>query len=364
VDKDADTLQRLAEAVEHIDRLLTARTPEQAMELTAELLLSVSGANGVIVYLKSGEELTEQWAAGQLEGGDEERGQLAAKSLEEDRPLVRDSLCAIPVKAGLVRAALVAQGGTALKGELASLLSIFSSRGLEIAALRSGSHDQRQLRVSLGRFVEPTLALCTQQTDSVLEARHRPVSVMLLDIEGLADEVNLVGPERLLPVIHQFFSSVVDTVYEHEGVILRCGLDGVTAVFGAPVATNEATAADLAAATGLQLLARLKAMTEDWGVEGLPLHLMVRAGVSSGPAMTGVFGPADRPSYTVLGPLVSLVHELAAHGSPGELVIDSSTRSLLAEHISTRSVGAVEVKGLDYPVFAYVADLTGLDAAG
>ena len=56
---------------------------------------------------------------------------------------------------------------------------------------------------------------------------------------------------------------------------------------------------------------------------------------------------------------IRMVRQLAEQGEPWTLVVDSSTRSLLAEYLTTRSVGAVEVKGLDYPVFAYVAELVG-----
>ncbi len=361
MDEEANTLQRLAEAVEHIDRLLTAQTPEQAIELTAELLLAVSGASGVVVFLMGPDGLTEQWAAGQLEGGEEAREELAMAAIEEGEPRVEGATTAIPVMAGMVRSALVAQEGTAVEGELATLLGILGSRGLEIAALRSTAVKQRQLRVGLSRYLEPSLAYAVQtgKLDGSFEPEDRPVSIMALEVDGLADEVDLVGPERLLPVLHQYFGTVVDTVYEHEGTFLGHGLDGVVAVFGAPVHSDETTAADLATAAALKILERLREMTERWGVEGLPLHIRARAGVSSGTAMAGAYGPEDRPLFSVLGPLVSLAHQLVEHGEPGDLIVDSSTRSLLAEYLTTKSVGAVEVRGLDYPIFAYSAKLIG-----
>lgn len=359
MNEEANTLQRLAEAVEHIDRLLTAQTPEQAIELTAELLLAVSGASGVVVYLKGPDGLTEQWAAGQLEGGEEDRAELAKAAIEEGAPQVEGTTTAIPITAGMVRSVLVAQEGTAVEGELATLLSVLGARGLEIAALRSASVKQRQLRVGLGRYIEPTVgyAVQTGKLDGSIEPEERPVSILSFEVEGLSDEVDLVGPERLMPVLHQYFGTLVDTITEHEGTFLGHNLDGAIAVFGAPVSSDETTAADLAAAAALQLLERLKEMTERWGVEGLPLHIRARAGVSSGTAMVGAYGPEDRPLFSVLGPLVGLAHQLVEHGEPGDLIIDSSTRSLLAEFLTTKSVGAVEVRGLDYPIFAYCAHL-------
>ncbi len=359
MDEDAKTLQRLAEAVDHIDRLLAAQSPEQAIELAAELLLAVTGASGVVVFLLGPEGPSEHWAAGQLEGRGAERAELAAAAFEQDEPVVRESMTAIPLSAGVVRAVMVAQGGTEVEGEQATVLATLGSRGLDVATLRATCERQRQHRLILSRFLGPSLTISAARPEfeRLIEPVQRPVSLMALDVDGLSEEVDLVGPVKLLPVIDQYFSTLVDTVYEHEGLFLEQGLDGAIAVFGAPISSNETTAADLAASAALRLLGRLREMTDAWGVEGLPLHLRARAGVSSGLAMTGAFGPSDRPLFSLMGPQMGLVRQLSQHGKPWDLVVDSSTRSLLAEHLTTRSVGALEVRGLDYPVFAYVAAL-------
>jgi class 3 adenylate cyclase len=301
----------------------------------------------------------EHWAAGQLEGKKEARELLATASLTKGEPISEGSLTAIPLAAGVFRAALVAEGGTAMEEEHASVLATLGSRGLEISALRVAAEGLRRDHLSLSRFLSPPMALSTrrQDYDRLFEPAQRPLSLMSLEVEGLAEEVDLVGPLRLFPVLDQYFSTIVDSVYENEGVFLAHSLEGVTAVFGAPLASGETTAADLAAASALRLIERLREMTDKWGVEGLPLHLRAKAGVSSGSAMVGAFGPTDRPLFSVIGPQLRLVRQLTQHAEPWTLVVDSSSRSLLSEHLSTRSVGAVEVRGLDYPVFAYVAEL-------
>ena len=91
------------------------------------------------------------------------------------------------------------------------------------------------------------------------------------------------------------------------------------------------------------------------GFEETARRILHRTQIKGGPAMVGSFGPPDRPLFTALGPYVTLAEKLAGQGELGELVVDSSTRTLLAERLSTRSIGAVEVRGLDYPIFAYAA---------
>lgn len=356
-DKEATSLKQLLGAADHIDRLLSAKSAEQAVELAAELLLATSGAAGVVVFAKGSDGLEEQWAAGQLAGGEDKRREIATEVIESGKLVLQEMMCAIPLSAGRVYAVLVAQGAPDVTRDFADLLTSIGSRGLEAAALRVAATKQQQLRLSLNRYLNPALVRTIVRGDHAVSASPamRSVSVLRIDVEGFDEQVDMVGPDRMLPVINQVFSAIVDTVYEHEGSIIDHGLSGVTAVYGAPINLDDTTAADLATASGIRLIERLHSIAERWGIEGLPVHLNTRAGVTSGPVFVGAFGPPDRPVFSAYGPYITLAERLAVQGDEGELVVDSSTRTLLAERLSTRSIGAVEVSGLDYPIFAYAA---------
>lgn len=356
-DRESTSLKQLIGAADHIDRLLSAKSAEHAVELAAELLLATSGASGVVIFANGPGGLEEQWAAGQLEGGEKLREALAQQVIESGDFVLKSSMCAIPLSAGRVYAVLVAQGGTPIKSDLAALLTSLGSRGLEAAALRVAAAKQQQLRLSLNRHLNPSLVRSVVRGDhsSLFKPTLRPVSVLTLAVEGFSDQVDLVGPERMMPVIHQYFGIINDVVYEHEGLSVQVDLRGAVVVFGTPIPLDDTTAADLAASTGLQTLDQLKEMAEKWGVKGLPIHLSVCVGVASGPAVVGSFGPLERPIFSAIGPYMTLSRKLTTQGEEGELVVDSATRTALAERLSTRSIGAVEVRGLDYPIFAYAA---------
>lgn len=353
-DKEATSLKNLLGAADHIDRLLSAKSAEQAVELAAELLLATSGAAGVVVFVNGNDGLEEQWAAGQLVGGEEARWKLAATVFDKGKILLEDTLCAVPLSAGKVYAVLVSQDAPEITSEFAALLTSLGSRGLEAAALRVAAAKQQQLRLALSRYLPPPLVR-TVLRGEVAGATTRSVSILKLDVTGFARQVDLVGPERMMAAINQYYGILVDTAYEHEGTLLECGLEGMTVVYGAPIASSDVTAADLASATGLATIRRLEELALRWGVRGVPIHLGVRAGVGSGPVLVGLCGHSDRALFTAIGPYVTLAKKLALQGDDGEVVVDSTTRTLLAERLSTRSIGAVEVLGLDYPIFAYAA---------
>jgi hypothetical protein len=352
--------------VEHVDRLLAVRSPERAIELAAELLLASSRAQGVVAYVMGATgRLDEQWSAGQLDGGEEDRRKVATEVFRKGEVVVNETICAVPLVAGRVCAVLVAQGGTDISRDLAALLSALGSRGLEAAALRASSTRHQQGKIALTRMLSPALVRCLGRADFEENSlpSSRTVSLAYMAIEGLAEEFDIVGPERLLPVAHQYYQILVDTCYEHDGFLLGHGLSHATCVFGAPLASDDMSAADLAVATGVLLLERLHEMKDKWGVQGLPVHLAARIGVATGQGVVGTFGPADRPVFSVLGPLVTLAEKLAFQGEVGEVIVDSTTRTLLSERVATRSIGAVEVRGLDYPIFSYSVQKILLDLA-
>ena len=294
VEESREPSRTLVVAGEHVDRLLAASSRDQAVELAAELVLAVTGAGGVQVLAPDRDALVELWSAGGLEGDESERQAMAATALELGRAVFGEAVSAVPIRSGGFAAAVVVEGGCGLDPSLAALLSSLGSRGVEIAELRREVEAQRRLRLNLSRYVSPPVAIAIGRAGGQpLEGpEQRAVSILVVTVDGLATEVDLIGPERVLPVLHAYFSNVADAVYEREGVLLEVGLERVVAVFGSPIRSDDTTQADLAASAGLRLLDGLQSMAERSGLEGLPVHIHVRAGVSSGSAMVGSFGSA------------------------------------------------------------------------
>ena len=79
----AKAAEALIAANEHVDRLRSAGSVEQALELAVELVLSVSGATGGQLFVRRGSELTDVWAGGQLEGDEAGRREKAAKAIDK-----------------------------------------------------------------------------------------------------------------------------------------------------------------------------------------------------------------------------------------------------------------------------------------
>ena len=69
--------------------------------------------------------------------------------------------------------------------------------------------------------------------------------------------------------------------------------------------------------------------------------------------MVGNMGSAKRLSYTVLGSEVNLAQRLESNAEPGGILISSTTFEQVKDHVATRYLGEIHVKGIDKAVKVY-----------
>jgi adenylate cyclase len=80
---------------------------------------------------------------------------------------------------------------------------------------------------------------------------------------------------------------------------------------------------------------------------------MVRVGVNTGPVVVGNMGSQRRLSYTVLGADVNLAQRLEANAPVEGILISQRTYDLVKDHVATRALDPIKVKGLNEPVQVY-----------
>ncbi|NTV43135.1 MAG: adenylate/guanylate cyclase domain-containing protein, partial [Syntrophobacteraceae bacterium] len=89
-----------------------------------------------------------------------------------------------------------------------------------------------------------------------------------------------------------------------------------------------------------------------WQKEG-GIPIQIRIGINTGEALVGNMGSLKRLSYTVLGSSVNLAQRLEANAPIGGILISKDTYAHVKDHIPTRSLGEIRVKGIEDPVSVY-----------
>jgi adenylate cyclase len=143
-------------------------------------------------------------------------------------------------------------------------------------------------------------------------------------------------------LLNRFFTVVVEVVRAHGGLVNKFEGDAALAIFGAPVEQPDAPTRALAAAR--ELSSRLRAE--------LP-ELRAGIGVSSGSAVAGNVGAAERYEYTVIGDPINeaaRLTELAKRRPAGVLASEAILASAdPAEADRWRRDGEVTLRGRTEP---------------
>ena len=186
-----------------------------------------------------------------------------------------------------------------------------------------------------------------------MEAERRQVSVLFSDLVGFTTFSERSGEEAAFTLMRSLATLMDDAVRGQGGVVQSFTGDGIMAVFGAPVALEDAPLRACRAA--LAILQQLDASGEDlkskYGVRP-----QMRIGLNTGVAIVGkVQGGADA-AVTVLGDTVNVASRLQTLAEPDSVVMSEAMQRLVQGMVETSFTGEHQIKGKAEPQKLYRLD--------
>jgi class 3 adenylate cyclase len=162
------------------------------------------------------------------------------------------------------------------------------------------------------------------------------------DIAGFTAISEKLDPEDLSDIVGRGFELVTAEIHRFEGTINQYGGDGLMALFGVPIAHEDAPRRAVHAALGIQRALRdyAAAVEQERG-----LKLQMRIGINSGMVVVGRIGTDLLMEYTAIGDTVNLASRLQALASPGSILISDSTYKGVAGFFEALELGELEIKG-------------------
>ena len=73
-----------------------------------------------------------------------------------------------------------------------------------------------------------------------IEGERKHVTVMFCDLEGFTPLVEKIGPEDAYSIMDQIYELLIHKVHDYEGTVNEMTGDGIMALFGAPIALEDA----------------------------------------------------------------------------------------------------------------------------
>ena len=186
-----------------------------------------------------------------------------------------------------------------------------------------------------------------------MEAERRQVTVLFTDMVGFTSFSERSGEEAAYTLIRSLSKLMADAVREQGGVVQNFTGDGIMAVFGAPVAFEDAPLRACRAA--LSILQKLKAANPDLRAKH-GVHPQMRIGLNSGTAVVGKVQEGADAGVTVLGDTVNFAARLQALAEPDSIFLSEATHRLVQGMVETTFAGEHQIKGKAEAQKVYLLD--------
>jgi class 3 adenylate cyclase/tetratricopeptide (TPR) repeat protein len=174
------------------------------------------------------------------------------------------------------------------------------------------------------------------------EGERRQVTVLFGDIAGFTAMTEKLDPEDVHEIVRRSFELITAEIHRFEGTINQFGGDGLMALFGAPIAHEDAPRRAVHAALGIQRALGDYAATLE---RERGLRLQMRIGINTGTAVVGRIGTDLHMEYTAIGDTINLASRLQSLAQPGSVLISDSTYKSVTGFFETLELGELEVKG-------------------
>jgi adenylate cyclase len=215
----------------------------------------------------------------------------------------------------------------------------------------TASVERAQTRDLFSRFVpDSVVAQVLERADTEDDVRLGgellTATVLFSDLRGFTTFAEGREPGEVIGVLNRYLTEMSDAILDHDGTLVAYMGDGIMAVFGAPIASEDH--ADKALAAARQMLQRLEGFNDWLRSEGLGDGFKMGIGLNTGDVMSGNVGSARRLEYTTIGDTTNSAARLEGmtKGTPYQLFVADSTRArLAAAPDDLESLDELEVRG-------------------
>jgi len=213
----------------------------------------------------------------------------------------------------------------------------------------------RQIKSIFSRYVSPKVVeelVKNPHAALTLGGKKQVVTILFSDIRNFTTLSEQLKPEQVVELLNEYFQSMTDVIFAHDGTVDKFIGDAIMAVFGAPVAHEDDPFR--AVKTGLLMLKALDTLNTRWAAQG-KRTLAIGIGINTGEAIVGNMGSTQAMGYTVIGDTVNLASRLEGLNKElhTSLLISESTYRYVRNRVEAQAFSGVKVKGKAEAITVY-----------
>jgi adenylate cyclase len=229
--------------------------------------------------------------------------------------------------------------------------------GLTAVAIENSQLSERIRREALvrsnfERYFSPNIAqvISQQQDGGRLPSEKRPVVVFFSDIRGFTPMSETMSPDEIARLLTEYFTEMVDKVFEFGGTLDKFMGDAIMALWGAPIVHEDD--ADRAVQCAVAQLKELEKLNAKWKQEGRT-EVQIGIAINFGEVFAGNIGSDRRLEYTVIGDAVNTAYRLCGKAGPNEILISEPFYEQLKNKPDVEALEPIQVKGKTKKVPVY-----------
>ncbi len=185
-----------------------------------------------------------------------------------------------------------------------------------------------------------------------IEGERKQVTVMFCDMEGFTAFVDKLGPEKAYSIMDQIYEILIHKVHDYEGTVNELTGDGIMALFGAPIALEDAPLRAISSSLSIhRALAKFNDINRQENNNIPPVTL--RIGIHTGSVVVGVLGNDLRVEFKAVGDTVNLASRIEGLAEPGTTYVSADTFKLTEGFFRFEAIGEKAIKGKESPVTIY-----------
>jgi class 3 adenylate cyclase/tetratricopeptide (TPR) repeat protein len=215
--------------------------------------------------------------------------------------------------------------------------------------LKDTSFDEKITRIQ--RYLPKGLTAKILSQRHRIEGEKKQVTVMFCDMEGFTPLSEKLGPEGVYTLMDQIYEILIHKVHDYEGTVNELTGDGIMALFGAPIALEDAPQRAIRSAIAIHK--EITRFNERVIREKRTPPIRMRIGIHSGPVVVGTLGNDLRVDFKVVGETVNLASRMEGLAEPGTIYVTEETFKLTEGLFRFEGLGERRVKGKEAPLRVY-----------
>lgn len=222
-------------------------------------------------------------------------------------------------------------------------------------------------RENMKRLLSPQLVeeVVNGRIDIKKGGEERVATMLFADIRAFTPMAERTPAQELVTLLNAYFEVMVDVIFAHEGTLDKFVGDEIMAIWGAPIAIDDAEYRAVSCA--LRMMQSLKTFNDGQRMEfelaqesgklspdAVYRPVEVGFGLNTGSVIAGYVGSSRSLSYTVMGDPVNTANRFCGVAAPGQIIMGQSTYELVRDRIDAVQLPPVRLKGKAEPVVNYL----------